>query len=265
MISGLSRSLLAATAVAAMTLMSASEAEAQRRGPRARVSTVVWVGGGWYAPQFVFYDPYWRGRWGPYQPYGYYGYPRYDRRSALRVDASPRHAQVLVDGYDAGTVDEFDGIFQRLYLEPGGHEITLYLAGYRTHTERLYLRPGDDHRLRVQLEPLAAGETAEPPPLPTPPRRAADAPERVDPPQPREREVRGRFGTLSLQVHPSSAEVYVDGERWNGVAEAGRLAIRLPEGRHRIEVKMPGYRTFVEDVLVRFGRTVTLNVSLAGG
>jgi hypothetical protein len=40
------------------------------------------------------------------------------------------------------------------------------------------------------------------------------------------------------------------------------MTIRLPEGRHRIEVRREGYARYVEDVLIRRNATLTLNVSL---
>ena len=43
---------------------------------------------------------------------------------------TPRQAEVLVDGYFAGAVDDFDGLFQQLRLEPGPHRIEIRLDGY---------------------------------------------------------------------------------------------------------------------------------------
>lgn len=257
---------------AALLLVTAlpSPAEAQRRYRR----QVVVVGGYPY--------PYWGYRswnqWGPWGPYGYppygygYGYIA-DVSSALRLDVAPREAQVFVDGYYAGLVDEFDGVFQRLRVQPGGHVITLYLDGYRTVAQELYLRPGSDQRVKLALEPLAAGERSEPP---TPPQE--DRPEPAD----RGPQYRGdprngvevepqrqapppavaRFGTLSLRVQPADAEILVDGERWNGVLDQERVVIQLSEGRHRVEIRKSGLSTYTEEVLIRRDRTMTLNVSL---
>ena len=41
----------------------------------------------------------------------------------LRLQVTPRHAQVFVDGYYAGTVDDYDGTFQALKLEAGPYHI----------------------------------------------------------------------------------------------------------------------------------------------
>src|SRR5688572_17263607 len=97
----------------------------------------------WYYP-FSFgvgfgygYGPYWSS-WG-YSPYyapwgygpysGYYG-RGYDVSSSVRLQVSPREAEVYVDGYYAGKVDNFDGTFQRLHLEPGDHEVQLFMPGH---------------------------------------------------------------------------------------------------------------------------------------
>ena len=102
---------VAATAFVLMTAWP-SHANAQRHGhvhgPGGR--SVVFVGGGFY-PSFFYYDslwypwrpygpygPYgWYGAYGPYGPYGY-GYGRYDGFSSdLRVEVSPREAEVFVE------------------------------------------------------------------------------------------------------------------------------------------------------------------------
>ena len=72
---------------------------------------------------------------------GYWGgyYRHYNPNEALgaaRLQVSPRETEVFVDGYFAGVVDDFDGISQRLRLEPGEHEVTLFLEGHRPLTRR---------------------------------------------------------------------------------------------------------------------------------
>jgi hypothetical protein len=57
--------------------------------------------------------------------------------AALRLEVKPPEAEVYLDSYLAGTVEEFDGFFQRLRLSPGTHEIVIYLDGYRTLREKL--------------------------------------------------------------------------------------------------------------------------------
>ena len=52
--------------------------------------------------------------------------PRY---GGVRIQGAPRQAEVYVDGNYAGIVDDFDGTFQRLDLEPGSHEIEIRTPG----------------------------------------------------------------------------------------------------------------------------------------
>ena len=44
----------------------------------------------------------------------------------------PGDAQVYVDGYFSGLVDDFDGMFQKLNLEVGVHHIEVRADGYET-------------------------------------------------------------------------------------------------------------------------------------
>ena len=84
---------------------------------------------GWNG-NLYFGRPYSYGRPGYYggSGYGYYALPSGFAYGSLRIVDAPRYAPVFVDGYYAGEVDDYDGIFQRLNLEPGRHlvEIDVY-------------------------------------------------------------------------------------------------------------------------------------------
>ena len=67
---------------------------------------------------------------------------------------------MYVDGYFAGVADDFDGMFQRLHVAPGRHEISLKLAGYKTHRVRLYVGSGGTLELDHEME-KGTGETFE--------------------------------------------------------------------------------------------------------
>ncbi|MQA30218.1 MAG: PEGA domain-containing protein [Luteitalea sp.] len=112
----------------------------------------------------------------PYPPIQYpYRYATLE--SDLRIVVKPKDAAVYVDGYFAGKVEEFDGAFQRLHVEPGQHEITIYLEGYRSMKQRLYLSPRGSRKIEGALERLAPGEAVEPPPAPVdPPDRSEPSP-----------------------------------------------------------------------------------------
>jgi hypothetical protein len=175
---------------------------------------------------------------------------------------------VYVDGYYAGTVDDFDGFAQRLHLPPGEHELELYLEGYRATREKLRLGPGATYRIKYAMQRLEPGDEPAERPKPTePPQPArstpAPPPEASAPSEPAESyEKKSGFGTLSMRVQPAGAAVLVDGERWEGPEGQDRLVIQLSEGTHRIEVQSTGYRSYSGEVKVTGGEVTTLNVSL---
>jgi len=257
--------------LAGVAMLFPTDAQAQRRRiVRAAPRSVVVVGAGFYRP--FFYDP-WYGwgapyyGWAPYYGYPPYGYPYgYNGAASLRLQVEPKHTEVFIDGYFAGTVDDFDGFFQRLHLEPGEHELQLYLPNYRTATQKIYLQPNATFRVKHEMQPIAAGETPDPRPVPpagAPARGGYGPGARPDPSARPERSDRGSsFGTLAVRVQPLGADVIVDGESWNAPEGAERLTIELPEGEHRVEVRREGYAAYSNIVRVRRGETVTLNVSL---
>jgi hypothetical protein len=290
--------------VLAAGILSGGHADAQVRvrggvrvgAPRARAVVVV---GGYYRRPFYdpFYDPFYFNSF--YRPYyrPFYWYPQaaygqriYEGDASLRLQVSPRETEVYIDNYYAGTVDDFDGIFQRLHIEPGSHDITLYLDGYRTVHQRIYLQPsGSTFRLRYMMQPLGPGDVAEPrpveppPPQPQPqagpagpgqggPNRYPPPPQRGGPPPrpdgraqgpPPQQGDRSDMATLSVRVQPANADVLIDGERWDGPAGDERLVVQVSPGLHHVEVRREGYRTYQSDIEVRPGETSTVNVSLS--
>ena len=257
-----------------------ARADAQYHG-HGHVSVV--VAGGFYAP-FWGYDP-WYGYYGyPYGPYPYpYPYYAFDPGSSVRVEVKPNKAEVYVDGYYAGLVDDFDGVFQRLPVYPGEHEIELYLDGYRAVKQRVYTAAGRTFKLKYAMVKLDAGEQAEPrpePPNPPPTPQAGEAPApggsgapgrppmRRAPPQqvPQQPEAQrpesAAYGSIAIRVQPSDAQILVDGDAWRSEPSQDRLVIQVAEGRHTIEVQKTGFRTYVTEVDVRRGEMTTVNVSL---
>ena len=256
-------------ALAALTLSAPTGALAQR-GHRAPAPQhrgvhhdhVVFIGGYFYDPFFGPY-PWWARADYPYPYYPMY----YDNRAVLRIIATPKDAAVYVDGFYAGTVHDFNDWFQGLPLPPGGHEIVLFLEGYRTTRDRLYLAPASTVKLRQTLHRLPAGEPSEPPavapPIP-PPAAGAFIPPRtatsVAPPAPQAPPAPA-YGTLSLRVQPANADVFIDGERWSS-SDGQRFEIQLPAGTHRLEAVKSGFRKYASEIEVRDGETTKLSVSL---
>ena len=244
-----------------------------------------------YRPYYfgTFYDPYYYRPfyWYPYSQVGY-GYGRFDGGAALRIQVMPRDTEVYIDNYYAGTVDDFDGMFQRLHIEPGAHDVTLYREGYRTVRQRIYIQPTGTFRLRYDMVPLGPGDIPEPrpaeppapqaPPSQSPPQGAPyppqaprgaypppppGAPQGAYPPGPgpaERNEPRGS-ASLSIRVQPESAEVLIDGERWESSGDE-RLVVQVAPGVHHVEVRRDGYRTYVSDINVRPGETSNVNISL---
>ena len=228
----------------------------------------------------------------PGYPYGYrYAAPV----ASVKFDVKPKDAAVYVDGYYAGLVDDYDGAFQRLRTAPGGHEITLFLEGYQTYTERVYLSVDNTIKLKHRMEKLAGGEASVRPPAPQPPQYQPgqpgdDGPQSLPrgpvgrrggprssppgpggpdtfPPQPPAAGGRPdtnsnntNRGTLALTVQPGDAEVLVDGTPWRDGGD--RLTIDLSEGRHNIQIRKPGFVGYLTDVQIRRGETTNLDVQL---
>lgn len=254
--------------LAATLAFAPADAYAQRRGGHrggGGRATVVVAPPLYYG--YGFYDPFWGPMWSPYGWYGpYYNSGAYDPNlSSARLQVKPRTAEVYVDGYLAGTVDDFDGALQRLNLPAGEHAITLYLDGYQTLTQNVLFRPRATLSIKYELRKLQAGESSgpRPEPLDEAPSAAQErsAPQgRSGPPRQAPRARATEFGTLAVRVQPAAAVVIVDGEEWDA---DGRLSIELPEGQHDVEVRQDGFAPFRRTVRVRAGATTTLNVSLS--
>lgn len=84
------------------------------------------------------------GYWGyGYPGYGYSGYPGYVRAyGGIRIAVPQRDAEVYVDGYYAGIVDDFDGALQQVNLEPGPHQIEVSAEGFDPVTFDVNVEPG---------------------------------------------------------------------------------------------------------------------------
>jgi hypothetical protein len=133
----------------------------------------------WYYDPFAFgtfglgyiYDPFWWG-FGPGYgagPYGYgysgsggygygYGYSgggggQDDYQGALRIRVKPREAKVRVDGHFVGTVDDFDGNFQKLRLDDGPHKVDLLLDGFNTLSFDVMIVEGQTVTYRGKMQP----------------------------------------------------------------------------------------------------------------
>jgi hypothetical protein len=119
----------------------------------------------YYNPYTFGYGPAGRGHfyfdlhynsyiWHPYSVYRYgsygtYGYPV----GELRLKVHPRDAQVFIDGYYAGRVDDFDGVFQSLRLEEGEYQVEIVLPGYEPLAFDVRIFPGEKTTYEGDLIP----------------------------------------------------------------------------------------------------------------
>jgi PEGA domain-containing protein len=295
-------SLAPALMTAAALMLWPVKASAQWHGGHGHVSFGVGIGVGYGHPFYAapyFYNPFYWGYGGFYG--GFYGYPYFaapfygpypaygywDASADLRVQVAPRNAEVYVDGYLVGVVDDFDGTFQRVHMPLGEHEVSVYLPGYRTISQRMLFRPWESYKIKETMQALPAGET-EPRPTPAPRSQSqAQPPHGMAPMYPGDRSQAypgdrsqmypgdrsqgnnvqvqpgsDRFGAVAVRVQPMDAEVLIDGERWEA-SNGERVLVQLTDGVHRVEVRKAGYRTYTSTVRVRSGETVTLNVSLS--
>jgi len=99
---------------------------------------------GAYGPAYPYYSPYYNN--GPWQASGY-------DIGGIRLKIRPRDAQVYVDGYYAGLVDDFDGTFQSLRLEQGGHKLEIHMPGYEDLELDVHVQPGRTITLQEDLRP----------------------------------------------------------------------------------------------------------------
>jgi len=95
--------------------------------------------GGAYGAPYAHYAPYAPG----------YGYDI----GGVRLKIRPRDAQVFVDGNYAGLVDDFDGTFQALRLEQGGHKIEIHMPGFEDLELDIHVQPGRTITLNETLRP----------------------------------------------------------------------------------------------------------------
>ena len=228
------------------------------RGPGTRGGrTVVVRGGRHYSP---FYNglgypypySYGYGYGSPYYGGGYYGYygGSYSYTGSVRLKVKPRHAEVLVDGYYVGTVDDFDGTFQSLKLEPGPASIEVRAPGFEALRFDVRVLPG---RKITYEENMRAGDPGQAPtPARRPPARGPDQGVVEGRPVPRDRNAEAgppagydrqprAFGGVRLRVEPRNAQVFVDGYFVGTVDDfdSGR-GLPLESGPQSIEIRAPG-------------------------
>ena len=69
----------------------------------------------------------------------------------VRITDAPRDAQVFADGNYVGIVDDFDGAYQHLNLEPGQHRVEIHAPGLTPIAFDIAVQPGRTITLRAEI------------------------------------------------------------------------------------------------------------------
>jgi hypothetical protein len=117
---------------------------------------------GMFGLGYFYYDPFYWNYWDRGYGYGYGGYGYGDEflpgstddSGGLRLKVTPDTSQVYVDGYYAGTVDQFNSWYQKLSLQPGPHRIELRSEGFQTAIFEVNIRAGETITYKGDLAPL---------------------------------------------------------------------------------------------------------------
>lgn len=75
-------------------------------------------------------------------------------QASIRTDVHPKDAQVYVDSRLVGTVRDFNGGDERLYIFPGEHTLEFRHPDYQTYSTQLSLMPEQDMRVKVRMKKL---------------------------------------------------------------------------------------------------------------
>ena len=238
--------------------------------PRARGGRTVVRGRGYYSPYYYGYPyGYGYGYGYPYYGAGYYGYygGGYSSTGSVRLKVKPRHAEVLVDGYYVGSIDDFDGTFQSLKLEPGPVSIEVRAAGFEALRLDVMVLAG---RKITYEENMRAGDPGQAPtPAPRPPAGGPDRGVADDQPVRPDRDTEPgspagydgqppAFGGVRLRVEPRHAQVFVDSYFVGTVDDfdSGK-GLPLESGPQSIEVRSDGYESLQIKVWILPDQTTT--------
>lgn len=140
-------------------------------------------------------------------------------KTTLNVQSIPSGAYVKVDN-DYSAITP--AVFQ---VSAGYHNVSLSMNGYQTWTGNVFVGIGENKSLNIPLIPIQQNLT----------------------------------GTLSINVTPSNAAVYVD----NQFVGNGNQTLTVSTGYHSVSVSLNGYESYYNDsVLVNANQNTLLNVNL---
>ncbi|MCC7542732.1 MAG: PEGA domain-containing protein [Deltaproteobacteria bacterium] len=141
----------------------------------------------------------------------------------LTLTVSPAHARVRVDGTDR----EGEGPTREILLDPGRRAVEATAPGFDSRTLTVEALPGARETRSITLQAAA---------------RAPGA----------------TVGRLVISSNVAGAEIIIDGRE----VGTGRASVDLRPGRHRMEVRAPGYVTLRQVVNAEAGDVANLEAVL---
>ncbi len=162
--------------------------------------------------------------------------------TSLSIRTAPGDAAVIINGQTAGTTP-----VQNWEAEPGEARIRIEKEGYTPLDTALTVQAERDNAFLFILESQTTAGLPELPPDDLPPDSPPDQPE-----------VR-QTGSLTVRSEPSGAQVLVDGQ---AVGVTPYTSRNLIAGRHRLELRLDGYRTVQQQVQVQAGSANTVSQAL---
>lgn len=108
-------------------------------------------GWGMYALPMSRYSTYWYDYYAAASPSSYVE----PINGSIKLKVKPKDADVYVDGYFEGRVDNFDGVFQHLDLRGGTHRIEIRANGYQPIQFQVRVLPGRTITYSGELKPAA--------------------------------------------------------------------------------------------------------------
>jgi len=141
---------------------------------------------------------------------------------------------VWIDGQYVGYLHELKGS-NSIMLLPGVHTVSVRQNGYKDYTQQVSIQPGETTVVPVAM----AKDPADRYPAVT--------------------------ATLKIDVNPSRAAVFVDGQFVGHVGEFEGMGhgLLVAPGKHRIKIALPGYQTFETDVTPIARQKVEVKTRLA--
>lgn len=241
-----------------------------------------WRGHGWFGWGLGWGWPWW-GTVGWYEPVP--AQMAQADLAAVSTDVQPEHARVYLNGELIGVADDFDGTPGYLYLRPGHYTLEFRLGGYRSETMEIDAKPGQHYPVDMKLTrvpgekvtpwydrpkglPVARVFGPKPGSAPEAEKPGPDISLRPELRQPGPDAQTGkatvRGAALDLQITPTNAAVYIDGQLVGSAAELARLerGLAVAAGHHRVEVVAPNHESKVVAVDVKEGERQQVVVQL---